>query len=50
MGPKLAGRALTEEFVRARIAQGKGVMPAGLVTGVEVDSVVAYLRSVGAVG
>lgn len=50
VGPKLAGRALTEDFVRARIAQGKGVMPAGLVGGADVDSVVAYLRSVGAVG
>ena len=50
VGPKLAGRGLDEQLVRARIAQGKGVMPAGLVAGADADSVVAYLRSVGAVG
>jgi mono/diheme cytochrome c family protein len=50
VGPKLAGRGLAEDVVRARIAQGKGVMPAGIVAGADVNSVVAYLRSVGAVG
>ena len=49
VGPKLAGRGLAEDVVRARIAQGKGVMPAGLVAGADADAVVAYLRSVGAV-
>ena len=49
VGPKLAGRGLDEALVRARVAQGKGVMPAGLATGTDVDSIVAYLRSVGAV-
>jgi cytochrome c551 len=50
IGPKLAGAGLAEAFVRMRIAEGKGAMPPGLVTGTEADSVVAYLRSLGAVG
>lgn len=49
IGPKLAGSGLPEAFVRMQIAEGPGVMPAGLVKGSEVDGVVAYLRSVGAV-
>jgi mono/diheme cytochrome c family protein len=49
IGPKLSGRALTEAFVRTRIAQGKGVMPAGLVSGTDEDSLIAYLRSIAAV-
>lgn len=50
VGPALAGRNLAEELVRTRIAQGKGVMPSGLVAGADADAVVGYLRSVGAVG
>jgi mono/diheme cytochrome c family protein len=50
VGPKLAGAGLPEPFVRTRIAQGQGVMPAGLVKGAGAASVVAYLRSIGAVG
>jgi mono/diheme cytochrome c family protein len=50
IGPKLAGADLAEEFVRTRIAEGAGVMPAGLVRGAEADSVVAFLRSIGAFG
>jgi hypothetical protein len=41
---------LPEAFVRMRIARGQRVMPAGLVKGGEAASVVAYLRSIGAVG
>jgi cytochrome c oxidase cbb3-type subunit 3 len=50
VGPKLSGAGLPEPFVRTRIAQGQGVMPAGLVKGAEAENVVAYLRSIGAVG
>jgi cytochrome c oxidase cbb3-type subunit 3 len=50
VGPKLSGAGLPAAFVRMRIAQGRGVMSAGLVKSAETESVVAYLRSIGAVG
>ena len=45
-GPPLAGSRLTAEDVTARVEQGSGVMPAGLVSGQDEADVVAYVVSI----
>ncbi len=45
-GPQLQGSALLAEDVSARIRQGAGVMPAGLVSGQDEADVVAYVVSI----
>jgi mono/diheme cytochrome c family protein len=46
VGPMLAGAGLDAETVSARVQQGAGVMPAGLVSGQEEADVVAYVVSI----
>jgi mono/diheme cytochrome c family protein len=45
-GPRLRGTELVAEDVTARVRQGGGVMPAGLVSGQEEADVVAYVVSI----
>jgi mono/diheme cytochrome c family protein len=47
-GPRLVGSGLDAEKIEARIEQGVGVMPAGLVSGQDEADVVAYVVSVSA--
>jgi mono/diheme cytochrome c family protein len=46
VGPTLAGAGLDEAAVTAAVQQGRGVMPAGIVSGQEQADVVAYVVSV----
>ena len=46
VGPRLAGSPITLELVKARIDSGKGVMPAGLLTGGPEKDVLAYVASI----
>ena len=46
VGPRLAGSPITLELVKARIDSGKGVMPAGLLTGGPEQDVLAYVASI----
>jgi mono/diheme cytochrome c family protein len=45
-GPRLIGSGLTATEVTARVEQGSGVMPAGLVSGKDESDVVAYVVSI----
>ncbi len=45
-GPRLIGGRLTADVVTARVEQGVGVMPAGLVAGQDEADVVAYVVSI----
>jgi len=45
-GPQLAGQGLTEDGVRQQIVNGGGAMPAGLVSGEDLDNAVAYVLSI----
>ena len=45
-GPRLVASRLTTEDVTARIEQGSGVMPAGLVSDQDEADVVAYVVSI----
>jgi mono/diheme cytochrome c family protein len=45
-GPRLVGSGLTPSEVTARVEQGSGVMPAGLVSGQDEADVVAYVVSI----
>jgi mono/diheme cytochrome c family protein len=45
-GPRLIGTGLTADEVTARVQQGSGVMPAGLVSGKDEADVVAYVVSI----
>ena len=45
IGPKLAGSGLDAARVRDQVNNGGGPMPAGLVTGTDLDNVVAYVVS-----
>jgi mono/diheme cytochrome c family protein len=45
-GPALAGSGLTAAQVQEVVATGRGVMPAGLVTGQDAADVAAYVASV----
>lgn len=46
VGPRLAGSDLDAENVAAVIAAGRGVMPAGIVTGQEAADVAAFVASI----
>jgi mono/diheme cytochrome c family protein len=45
-GPRLIGSGLAADVVAARVQQGAGVMPAGLVSGKDEANVVAYVVSI----
>lgn len=45
VGPQLAGAGLTAEQVRTTVQNGRGIMPAGLVSGEDLENVVAYVVS-----
>lgn len=46
VGPRLRGADVTIEAARETIRNGRGVMPAGLVSGREEDDVLAYLATI----
>ena len=46
VGPRLIGTGLDAATVTAAVEQGRGVMPAGLVSGREEADVVAYVISI----
>ena len=46
VGPRLVASGVTASDVVAAVREGRGVMPAGLVTGAEETDVVAYVVSV----
>ncbi|MCB0873280.1 MAG: cytochrome c [Actinobacteria bacterium] len=46
VGPKLAGAGLTADFIQTRINEGMGAMPAGLVSGDDLENVTAYVLSI----
>jgi ubiquinol-cytochrome c reductase cytochrome c subunit len=46
VGPRLVGAGLDVATVAATVQQGRGVMPAGLVSGREEADVVAYVVSI----
>lgn len=46
VGPKLAGGGRPEELIRTTVVNGRGVMPAGLATGADLDNVVAFVLSI----
>lgn len=45
VGPKLDGSPISLELVRERIENGKGIMPANLVSGQQEEDVVAYVAT-----
>ena len=45
-GPRLAGSGLDAAAVTSAVEQGRGIMPAGLVSGQEEADVVAYVVSI----
>ncbi len=45
-GPELAGQPITLAEARAQIEAGGGAMPAGLVSGSDLDDVLAYLDTI----
>jgi cytochrome c551 len=46
VGPKLEGLGLTAAAIRNQVVNGGGAMPAGLVSGADLDSVTAYVVSI----
>ena len=46
VGPKLAGAGLDEATVKTTVQNGRGAMPAGLVSGEDLDKVAAYVVSI----
>jgi cytochrome c551 len=46
VGPQLAGRGLDAEYVTTTVTNGRGAMPAGLVSGADLENVVAYVVSI----
>jgi cytochrome c551 len=50
VGPRLAGSGLDAEAVATAVREGRGVMPAGLVSGDDEADVVAYVVSVSSPG
>ena len=46
VGPALVGSSLSTDQVRNQIVNGKGAMPGGLVSGTDLDNVVAYVDSI----
>jgi cytochrome c553 len=45
VGPKLAGLGLDAETIKNQVINGGGPMPGGLVSGTDLDNVVAYVVS-----
>jgi mono/diheme cytochrome c family protein len=45
VGPKLAGLGLDAERIKTQVVNGGGPMPGGLVSGTDLDNVVAYVVS-----
>ena len=45
VGPQLAGAGLAEDTVKSVVENGQGAMPAGLVSGEDLDNVAAYVVS-----
>lgn len=45
VGPQLAGAGLDEATVKTTVENGRGAMPAGLVSGEDLDNVAAYVVS-----
>ena len=46
VGPQLAGAGLDDATIRTTVENGRGPMPAGLVSGTDLDNVVAYVLSI----
>jgi mono/diheme cytochrome c family protein len=46
VGPALAGNEVSIDEARSTIENGSGVMPAGLVTGQDLEDVLAYLETI----
>lgn len=46
VGPALAGSGLAADDIAAAVQQGRGIMPAGIVTGQEQADAVAYVVSI----
>ena len=46
VGPKLAGLGLTADRIKTQVENGGAVMPAGLVSGTDLENVVAYVVSI----
>jgi cytochrome c551 len=46
VGPQLAGQGLDAEYVTMTVMNGRGAMPAGLVSGADLENVVAYVVSI----
>jgi mono/diheme cytochrome c family protein len=46
VGPRLVGRDVSSEDARATIENGSGVMPPDLVTGPDLEHVLAYLDAI----
>lgn len=46
IGPTLAGSGIARDEARATIENGRGVMPANLVEGQELEDVLAYLETI----
>ncbi|MEW6581817.1 MAG: c-type cytochrome [Actinomycetota bacterium] len=46
VGPALAGNPVSDEVVAATLRDGRGAMPAGLVTGTDEADVIAYLQTI----
>lgn len=46
VGPRLAGSSIPVAVARSTIENGSGVMPAGVVTGQELEDVLAYLETI----
>ena len=46
VGPKLAGLGLDADTIHNQVVNGGGAMPAGLVSGTDLDNVVAYVLSI----
>lgn len=46
VGPQLAGLGRDEAAIRTTIQNGRGIMPAGLVSGTDLDNVISYVLSI----
>jgi cytochrome c551 len=46
VGPQLAGAGLDVETIKTTVQNGRGAMPAGLVSGEDLDNVAAYVLSI----
>jgi cytochrome c551 len=46
VGPQLAGGGRAEDLIRTTVVNGRGIMPPGLVSGDDLDNVVAFVLSI----